>query len=75
MDARRGMWARLPDDVGRRILRFHRRIRDASCARIQARWRCYRARVLLGRFRMLCYLQDFRRHRPAAADFLAAARL
>ena len=42
---------------------------------IQSQWRCYRTRVLLGRFKMLRYLYEFRQWNPSATTFLARARL
>jgi hypothetical protein len=43
--------------------------------RIQAVFRAHRTRVLLGRFRMLRYLHEFRQWNPSAAQFLARARI
>ena len=46
-----------------------------SAARIQAAWRRYRVRVLVGRFRMLRYLHAFREWNPSVGVFLRRARL
>lgn len=71
------MWHRLPTDVILLILGLHgRRVRDdVTTRRLQSVWRGYRVRVLLGRFRMLRYLQEFRVWNPSASTFLRRAQL
>lgn len=76
------VWAALPDDLGRLICRGVARdaarrvgMRHAAARRIQAAYRRYRALVLLGRFRMLRYLHDFRDWNPDLAVFLRRSRL
>ena len=70
-------WDYLPDDVVRLILEWRRFIMypHYSAIIIQSMWRCYRVRVLIGRFRMLRYLHDFRVWNPSARTFLNRARI
>ena len=71
------MWDALPSDVVRVILHWVHRAnqphRDAQ--RVQRAWRGYRVRVLVGRFRMLRYLREFRAWNPSLGEFLRRARL
>lgn len=67
------MWDHLPSDVTRHILWLTSR-ENAAC-RVQRAWHGYRTRVLLGRFRMLRYLQAFRVFNPSVGCFLRRARL
>ena len=71
------VWDDLPEDVVREIWRWRRTatVRPRAAACVQATWRGYRTRVLVGRFRMLRYLEPFRQYNPSPAAFLARARL
>jgi hypothetical protein len=69
------MWRQLPAELTLLVLRFRARLLAGHARRIQTAWRGYRARVLLGRFRMLRYLRDFREWNPSAPNFLRRARL
>lgn len=70
-------WEDLPTDVI--ILIFS--IRNAWLRRmrliihIQSRWRGYRTFILYHRFKMLRYLDPFRRFNPCLDTFLRRARL
>jgi len=66
-------WDVLPGDVIQLIFKWRTRI--MYIIRIQSSWRSYRVRVLLGRFRMLRYLHDFRVWNPSARAFLDRARI
>ena len=70
-------WEDLPGDLLELIWAMRRRASlDApASAKIQAAWRGYRMRVLLGRFRMLRYLHTFRQWNPSASEFVRRARL
>ena len=70
-------WDHLPEDVVRIILYFLslHSIPHRAAQMMQSVWRRYRTIVLLGRFRMLRYLRDFRDWNPSASAFLARARL
>lgn len=67
------MWDALPHDVTILILRTCRL--EGASTLIQRRWRSYRVRVLVGRFRMLRYLRVFRDFNPSLDVFLQRARL
>ena len=67
----------LPDDIISLIM-FFRKIKTAynKAARyIQSYWFGYRTRVLLGRFKMLKYLKEFRDYNPSLGIFLLRSRL
>lgn len=70
-------WDVLPPDVVLHILAMRsvwlRRLWHA--VHIQSRWRCYRTHTLIGRFKMLRYLQPFRHFNPCLETFLQRARL
>ena len=70
-------WDILPDDIIKLILKF-RKLNTCgnNCARkIQSIWRCYKTRVLIGRFRLLKYLRDFRQFNPNIQEFVLRSRL
>ena len=71
------MWDALPAELRAEVFMWRRRLMlpQRSAVRIQAQWRQYRTRVLLGRFRMLRYLHEFRQWNPSAQTFIARARL
>lgn len=70
-------WEALPTDLVLLILQWRRAlaVEPRAAVLIQSAWRRYRTYVLLGRFRMLQFLHDFRAWNPSAAVFLSRARL
>ena len=48
---------------------------NKKARKIQGLWRCYRIRVLVGRFRMLRYLKDFRVWNPSMYEFISRSKL
>ena len=70
-------WDQLPDDLIKLIF-FFRKLFTCSIPasiKIQSIWKCYKTRVLLGRFRMLRYLKDFKLWNPSIHEFIARSRL
>lgn len=65
----------LPNDVVLLILHACARLRADHATNVQRMWRGYRTRVLLGRFRLLRYLREFREWNPDPATFLDRAKL
>ena len=70
-------WDDLPDDIINYIMYIRKLKTQApkACAKIQSLWKCYKTRVLIGRFNMLQYLKDFRIWNPTIHEFLLRARL
>ena len=70
-------WDNLPDDIIQYILQFRKIITCDYYAAIfiQSIWRCYRTRVLIGRFHLLRYLKDFRIWNPTIIEFINRSRL
>jgi hypothetical protein len=67
----------LPHDIISLIM-FFRKIKTAAkkaTKYIQAHWFGYKTRVLLGRFKMLKYLKEFREFNPSLKIFLIKSRL
>ena len=72
------MWDDLPSDLVSLVWSWRRSLQCAlplAASRIQSAWRRYRVLVLVGRFRMLRYLHDFRAWNPSLSAFLHRARL
>jgi hypothetical protein len=42
---------------------------------IQSQWKCYRVKVLIGRFKMLKYLKDFRIWNPTIQEFIKISKI
>lgn len=70
-------WDSLPSELKEMIMHWRRALTcyKPGAVRIQSAWRGYRLRVLLGRFRLLQYLRDFRRWNPTVSMFLYRAKL
>ena len=70
-------WDDLPVDIVNYIMNFRKlnTLGFKASTKIQSSWKCYRTRVLIGRFKMLRYLKDFRRWNPSIQDFLLRSRL
>ena len=67
----------LPDDI-KNLIMYFRKIKTASkkaTTYIQAHWFGYKTRVLIGRFRMLKYLKEFREFNPSLKIFLLRCKL
>jgi hypothetical protein len=56
------IWKSLPDDIGYIILYIIINNRIKNTIKIQSIWRCYRVRVLIGRFKLLRYIKEFREY-------------
>jgi hypothetical protein len=70
-------WDNLPEDIINYIMSF-RKIKTSgykASTKIQCMWKCYRTRVLIGRYKMLRYLKEFRIWNPSIQDFLLRSRI
>lgn len=70
-------WDDLPDEIINYIM-FFRKLKTSgfkASTKIQSLWKCYKTRVLIGRFNMLRYLKDFRHWNPSIQEFLLRSRL
>ncbi len=70
-------WDSLPNEIIKIIFNYRK---FATCSgycatKIKSIWLCYRTRVLIGRFKMLRYLRDFRELNPTLTEFLLRSRL
>lgn len=68
-------WHSLPSELLLIILRMRGAMLANAAVRVQTAWRRYCVFVLVGRFRMLRYLADFREWNPSVQTFLRRARL
>ena len=70
-------WDFLPDDVVKIIFNYRKLLtcQKHAIIKIQSKWRYYKIRILIGRFKMLRYLQDFRYWNPSIYEFLSRSRL
>ena len=70
-------WDSLPSELKTCIMEWRTvlMVPHGAARRIQRRWRVYRTRVLIGRFRMLRYLLAFQQWNPSVSTFLANASL
>lgn len=71
------IWDNLPDDIIKIIMYFRKLLTcgNGAATYIQSRWKSYKTRVLIGRFRLLRYLREFRELNPTLIDFLLRSRL
>ena len=70
-------WDDVPDDV-LKIIRYYRKLftcGNMASTKIMSTWKCYKIRVLIGRFKMLRYLRDFRLFNPSIKIFLLRSKL
>ena len=70
-------WDILPDDIIKLILKF-RKLNTCgnNCAtKIQSIWRCYKTRVLIGRYKLLRYMPVFRNFNPNVFIFISRSKL
>ena len=67
----------LPDDIIKLIFycRKELTVSKKATSYIHSHWIGYRTRVLLGRFRMLKYLKEFREFNPSIKQFLLRSKL
>jgi hypothetical protein len=66
------MWDDLPNEIISYIF-YYRKIcscQKKAAVKIQSVWKCYRIRVLIGRFKMLRYLKEFRKWNPTIQEFI-----
>tara|TARA_Y100000389_G_scaffold83770_3_gene80394 strand:+ start:2326 stop:2577 length:252 start_codon:yes stop_codon:yes gene_type:complete len=59
-------WDELPDDIIKYIM-FFRKFKTSgfkASTKIQSLWKCHRTRLLIGRYKMLRYLKEFRIWNP-----------
>ena len=70
-------WDELPDDIIKYImfLRKNKTSGFKAAIKIQSRWKCYKIKVLIKRYKMVRYLKDFRIWNPTIQDFLLRSRL
>ncbi len=70
-------WEELPLEIKRIILKYRKIFTCGNfCAnKIINSWKCYKTRVLIGRFKMLMYLKDFRMFNPNLKQFLLRSKL
>ena len=70
-------WDNLPLELKDIIYRIRKQFMysNKSSIKIQSIWRCYKTRVLIGRFRMLRYLKDFRIYNPNINEFIVKSKL
>ena len=69
------MWHLLPYDIIELIISIRMATINKMSIKIQSIWRCYRTRVLIGRYRLLKYLRDFNRYNPNIQAFVLRSRL
>ena len=70
-------WDSLPVELIKIILSFRKNLTcdKYSAIKIQSLWRTYKIRVLVGRFKMLRYLKDFRVWNPNLNEFITRSKL
>ena len=69
------IWKSLPDDIGYIILYIIINNRIKNTIKIQSIWRCYRVRVLIGRFKLLRYIKEFREYNYSIDYFISRSKL
>ena len=70
-------WDNLPDDILKMIFSYRREITcgDKAAKYIQRGWNKYRTKILIGRYKMLWYLKEFREWNPTLNEFLIRSKL
>ena len=70
-------WDKLPQELYEIIFYYRKMImcENIACNIIISRWKGYKTRVLIGRFKMLRYLQEFRLFNPCLKEFLLRSKL
>ena len=69
------MWHTLPDDIILYILLLHSKIQERYVINIQAAWKGYKTRILVGRFRLLRNTRPFRFYNPNIHHFVMRSKL
>ena len=70
-------WDNIPNDIIK-IIMYYRKVLtcgETASTKIISTWKCYKTRLLIGRFKMLRYLRDFRLFNPSIKIFLLRSRL
>ena len=70
-------WDNLPNELINKILSYRRNLilTKISSIKIQSIWRMYRTKVLIGRFKMLKYLKEFKKWNPSINIFIKRSKL
>ena len=70
-------WDNLPNELINKILSYRRYLilTKISSIKIQSIWRMYRTKVLIGRFKMLKYLKEFKKWNPSINIFIERSKL
>ena len=69
------MWSYLPNDIIDIIIDIKIKKINKMCTKIQSIWRCYKTRVLVGRYKLLRYIKEFREYNTSIYSFLIKSRL
>lgn len=70
-------WDDIPDDI-LKIIMYYRKLFtccEIASTKIISTWKCYKIRILIGRFKMIRYLKDFRLFNPSIKTFLIRSKL
>lgn len=70
-------WNLLPNDIISIIMNYRKiyTCGNKVVNKIISVWKCYKVRVLIGRYKMLRYLKDFRLFNPNIKEFLLRSKL
>lgn len=70
-------WDSLPIEIKDFIYQIRKEIMysNKSSIKIQSIWRCYKTRVLIGRYKMLRYLKEFKYYNPSINTFILKSKL
>ena len=70
-------WDKLPNDIHSLIFYYRKLLTcgNYAASKIVATWRCYKTRILISRFKILRYLQEFRLFNPSLKEFLLRSKL
>lgn len=70
-------WNKLPNELIKKILNYRKILTCGNICvnKIISIWKCYKIRVLIGRFKMLRYLKDFRLFNSNIKVFLLRSKL
>jgi hypothetical protein len=70
-------WDKLSDDIIEYIIFLTKleTLKSKAAIKIQSKWKCYKLKILIKRFKTLRYLKDFKIWNPNIQDFLLRSRL